>query len=177
MNEKQHWSTFAGIWLPVPSSSPSRVQLMKMLQARGHSLLFSQVYWQNNVHQYITKRSNTNYLMAKIYKLYILYIKIYNNWKLISFNSTWLLKKIKKLSFTFSKSSSFSPSLVSLYLFEQCLRRGVRGTSSVCLPLQDESLYVLTNCKSLWIKASAKWLNVNINNIILHKNIIRQKHS
>ncbi len=33
-----------------------------------------------------------------------------NNWKLISFNSTWLLKKKKKKkkTFTFSKSSSFS---------------------------------------------------------------------
>ncbi len=64
-----------------------------------------------------------------------------NNWKLISFNSTWLHKKIKNWTFTFSKSSSFSlsfsPSLASLYLFEQCLRLGVIGTSSVCLPLQD----------------------------------------
>ncbi len=55
-----------------------------------------------------------------------------------------LLDYIKKkiyISFTFSKSSSFSlsfsPSLASLYLFEQCLRLGVIGTSSVCLPLQD----------------------------------------
>ncbi len=50
-------------------------------------------------------------------------------------------KKKKKISFTFSKPSSFSlsfsPSLASLYLFEQCLRLGVIGTSSVCLPLQD----------------------------------------
>ncbi len=50
-------------------------------------------------------------------------------------------KKKKKKTFTFSKSSSFSlsfsPSLASLYLFEQCLRLGVIGTSSVCLPLQD----------------------------------------
>ncbi len=68
-----------------------------------------------------------------------------NNWKLISFNTTWLHKpppkKTKNTSFTFSKSSSFSfsfsPSLAGLYLFEQCLRLGVRGTSSVCLPLQD----------------------------------------
>ncbi len=69
-----------------------------------------------------------------------------NNWKLISFNSTWLHKKKKRnnnnnWTFTFSKSSSFSfsfsPSLASLYLFEQCLRLGVIGTSSVCLPLQD----------------------------------------
>ncbi len=90
-----------------------------------------------------------------------------NNWKLISFNSTWLLKKKKKNLSLFSKSSSFSlsfsPSLATLYLFEQCLRLGVMSTSSVCLPLQDESLYILPNCKSLWIKASAKWLNVNVN--------------
>ncbi len=57
-----------------------------------------------------------------------------NNWKLISFNSTWLHKKNKKSS---SSSFSFSPSLASLYLFEQCLRLGVIGASSVCLPLQD----------------------------------------
>ncbi len=62
----------------------------------------------------------------------------------------------KKKYFTFSSSFSFSPSIASLYLFEQCLRLGVMGTSSVCLPLQDESLYVFPNCKSLWIKASAK---------------------
>ncbi len=60
------------------------------------------------------------------------------------------------------KIVSFSPSLTSLYIFEQCLRLGVTSTSSVCLPLQDESLYVFPNCKSLWIKASAKWLNVNV---------------
>ncbi len=48
------------------------------------------------------------------------------------------IKKIKK-SFPFSISSnvSFFRSLASLYLSEQCLRLGVRGTSSVCLPLQD----------------------------------------
>ncbi len=65
-----------------------------------------------------------------------------NNWKWISFNTTWLHpKKINQKTFPFSISSSFSlpfsPSLASLYLFEQCLRLGVRGTSSVCLPLQD----------------------------------------
>ncbi len=54
--------------------------------------------------------------------------------------SSLQLSKRKK-TFTFSKSSSFSlsfsPSLASMYLFEQCLRLGVTGTSSVCLPLQD----------------------------------------
>ncbi len=46
-----------------------------------------------------------------------------------------------KTSLPFSKSSSFSsfsPSLASLYLVEQCLRLGVTSSSSVCLPLQDE---------------------------------------
>ncbi len=51
-----------------------------------------------------------------------------------------LLDYLKVFHF-FSKSSSFSlsfsPSLASLYLFEQCLRLDVIGTSSVCLPLQD----------------------------------------
>ncbi len=54
-------------------------------------------------------------------------------------------KKNKKIYTCFSKSSSlslsFSLSLASLYLFEQCLRLGVRGTSSVCLPLQDRFMY------------------------------------
>ncbi len=86
-----------------------------------------------------------------------------NNWKLISFSTTWLhpkpcSKKQNKKTFPLS----FSPSLASLYLFEQWLRFGVTSTSSVWLPLQDELLYVFPNCKSLWIKASAEWLNVNV---------------
>ncbi len=91
-----------------------------------------------------------------------------NNWKLISFDTTWLYPKLKKKTLSFSL---FIPSLVSLHLFEQCLRLVVTSTSSVCLPLQDESLYVFPNCKSLWIKASAKWLNVNVN----HKDIFKEE--
>ncbi len=53
----------------------------------------------------------------------------------------YLTSSYKKNSFPFSISSSFSlsfsPSLDSLYLFEQCLRLSVTNTSSVCLPLQD----------------------------------------
>ncbi len=53
----------------------------------------------------------------------------------------FLLDYLKKKKNYFSTSSSFSlsfsPSLASLYLFEQCLRLGVIGTSSVCLPLRD----------------------------------------
>ncbi len=46
-------------------------------------------------------------------------------------------KKILSLFQNLHLSFSFSPSLASLYLFEQCLRLSVIGTSSVCLPLQD----------------------------------------
>ncbi len=63
-----------------------------------------------------------------------------NNWKLISFNSTWLLKKKKIFHFFQNLHLSLYLSLLpllALYLFEQCLRLGVIGTSSVCLPLQD----------------------------------------
>ncbi len=57
-----------------------------------------------------------------------------NSWKLISFNAAWLHTKLNKKNL---KNIIFFciPSLASLYLFEQCLRLGVRGTSSVCLPL------------------------------------------
>ncbi len=58
------------------------------------------------------------------------------NWKLISYDTTWLHPKLKKKMY--SLSLSFPPSLASLYLFEQCQRLGVRSTSSVCFPLQDE---------------------------------------
>ncbi len=52
-----------------------------------------------------------------------------NNWKPISFDTTWLhpKKNYKKLV------SLFIPSLASLYLIEQCLRLVIMSTSSVCL--------------------------------------------
>ncbi len=51
----------------------------------------------------------------------------------------FIIKKYIYIYFSIcsSFSLSFSRSLASLYLFEQCLRLGVIGTSSVCLPLQD----------------------------------------
>ncbi len=36
------------------------------------------------------------------------------------------------------------------------------STSCVCLPLYNVSLIVFLNCKSLGIKVSAKWINVNV---------------
>ncbi len=46
---------------------------------------------------------------------------------------------------------------------EQCLEICITSTSYVCLPLYNVMLIVFLNCKSLWIKASAKWINVNVN--------------
>ncbi len=89
-------------------------------------------------------------LVRKSYYFHIIYIIT------IPLSPTWHKQQQKS-------PLSFSPSLASLYLFEQWLRLGVMSTSSIWLPLQDESLYVFPNCKSLWIKASAKWLNVNVN--------------
>ncbi len=51
-----------------------------------------------------------------------------NNWKLISTLLDFILN-LKKIYL----SLLFSPSLASLYLFEQCLRLGVTSTFSVCL--------------------------------------------
>ncbi len=85
------------------------------------------------------------------------------NWKLISFDTTWLHTKFP------------TKTLASLYLFGKCLKLGIMSTSSVCLPLQiiclPLSLYIFPNCKSLWIKVSAKWLklNVNVNKMYLLK--------
>ncbi len=62
-----------------------------------------------------------------------------NNWKLISFNSTWLHPKLKKKYF----SLSFSPSLASLYLFEQCLRQ--------CYEHFRNRLKTLLFASSIWI--------------------------
>ncbi len=82
-----------------------------------------------------------------------------NNWKLISFDTTWLHPKKKKNTLSFSL---FIPSLASLYLFEQCWCwwLGVTSTYSKRFILKRQSDNVFPNCKSLWIKASAKWLNV-----------------
>ncbi len=88
-----------------------------------------------------------------------------NNWKLISFNTIWLHPKFKK---NIKKTLHLSlylyllPLLACTYL-NNARKLGVTSTSSVCLPLQDESHYVFPYCRSLWIKASAKWLNVNVN--------------
>ncbi len=73
-----------------------------------------------------------------------------NNWKLISFGTTWLHPKLKKKE---------KKKLVLIWTMTETW---CTSTSSVWLPLKDESLYVFPNCKSLWIKASAKWLNVNV---------------
>ncbi len=43
---------------------------------------------------------------------------------------------------------------------EQCQEMCITSSSCVCLPLYNISLIVFLNCKPLWIKASAKLINV-----------------
>ncbi len=50
-----------------------------------------------------------------------------------------------------------SPCLAS-FCSEQCLKSCITSTSCDCLPLYNVSLIVFLNCKSLWIKASTKWI-------------------
>ncbi len=55
---------------------------------------------------------------------------------------------------------------------EQYLEICISSTSCVCLPLYNVSLIVFLNCKSLWIKASAKWINVNVMKIpMAHRSV------
>ncbi len=85
--------------------------------------------------------------------------------KLISSVITWLhLKKKTKQNFTlFPWLCSLSLNLsLSRICSEQCLEICITSTSCVCWPLYNVSLIVFLNCKSLWIKASAKWIHLNV---------------
>ncbi len=79
----------------------------------------------------------------------------------------FILKKNKKLCFLFLTS----PCLATIYS-GQCLKLCITSTSCVYLPLYNETLIVFLNCKSLWIKASAKWINVNVMTKWLEKSCI-----
>ncbi len=88
-------------------------------------------------------------------------------WKLISSIITWLiLKKKKKTSLSFLTIALFplTSHCLARICSEQSLDICITSTSYFCLPLYNVSLIVFLNCKSLWIKAAAKWINVNVNN-------------
>ncbi len=89
--------------------------------------------------------------------------------KLISSDITWLNLKIdlKKqnlcsLSLTLLSFPYLASHCPDRICSEQCLEICITTTSCVCLPLYNLSLIVFLNCKSLWIKASAKWINLNV---------------
>ncbi len=75
---------------------------------------------------------------------------------------TWLCLKKKKPSLSFLNCALFPlPShCLSRMCSEQCLDICITSTSCVCVPLYNVLLIVFLNCKSLWIKASAKLINV-----------------
>ncbi len=90
-----------------------------------------------------------------------------NTWKLISSVITWLhlkKKKINKHLLPFLNFALFSLNSHRLARIcsEQCLDICITSTPFVCLPVYNVLLIVFLNCKSLWIKASAKWINVNV---------------
>ncbi len=87
-----------------------------------------------------------------------------DTWKLIS-SITWLhLKKKHKKTLPFLNFALFSLNSHHLARIgsEQCLEICITSTSYVCLPLYNVLLIVFFNCKSLWRKASAKLINVNV---------------
>jgi len=97
-----------------------------------------------------------------------------DTWKLISSIITWLHLKKKKMQI--EKTLSFlnfalfplTPHCLARISSEQCLDICITSTSCVCLPLYNVSLIVFLNCKSLWIKASAKLINLNVILLKLH---------
>ncbi len=147
-------------WLPVAA----RIQFKTLMLAYRTTTGSAPTYFHSLLRIYIPSRSlRSASERRERLKITLQNILFYRSWPVewsshphpecwipVNFQATTensslstLLDYIKKKNwtFTFSKSSSFSlsfsPSLASLYLFEQCLRLGVIGTSSVCLPLQD----------------------------------------
>ncbi len=84
--------------------------------------------------------------------------------KLISSVITWLHKTKKN----YLRSLSLTYPCLASICSEQCLERCMTSTSCVRLPFYNVSRIVFLNSKSLWIKASAKWTNVNVRLIIMH---------
>ncbi len=70
--------------------------------------------------------------------------------------------KIPSLSFLNFALFPLTSHCLARICFEQCLEISITSTSCVRLPLYNVSLIVFLNCKLLWIKASAKWINVNV---------------
>ncbi len=72
------------------------------------------------------------------------------------------LKKTPSLPFLNFAHFSLNSHRLARICSEHCLEICITSTSFVCLPLYNVLLIVFLNCKSLWIKASAKWINVNV---------------
>ncbi len=69
------------------------------------------------------------------------------------------LKKKKKKK----KNNTLTSPCLACFCSEQCLKCCITSTSCDCLPLYNVLHIVFINCKSLWIKASAKLIHVNVN--------------
>ncbi len=83
---------------------------------------------------------------------------------------TWLHLKKKNPSLSFLTFGLFplTSHCPAKIFTEQCLEICITSTSCVCLPFYNVSLIAFLNCKSLWIKASAKWININVHKITMY---------
>ncbi len=79
----------------------------------------------------------------------------------------FILKKKTSLSFLNFALFPLTSHCRAWICSEHCLDICITSTSCVCFPLYNVSLIVFLNCKSLWIKASAKWIHLNVNVILL----------
>ncbi len=76
---------------------------------------------------------------------------------------THLFRHLKKKPFLNFALFPLTSHCLAKICSDQCLEILITSTSCLCLPLYNDSLIVFLNCKSLWIKVSAKWVNVNVN--------------
>ncbi len=81
-----------------------------------------------------------------------------DTWKLTSCIITWLCLKKKTSLLPFLTFALFplTSHCLDRICSGHCLEICITSTSCVCLPLYNVLLIVFLNCKSLWIKASAK---------------------
>ncbi len=72
----------------------------------------------------------------------------------------FVLKKKTSLSFLTFALFPLTSHCLDRICSGHCLEICITSTSCVCLPLYNVLLIVFLNCKSLWIKASVKLINV-----------------
>ncbi len=159
----------------VPGSAP----LLPLPYDNLHPLQKSEICERASPHGAITERHKITFQNIFIHRSWLVEWTSYphpkcwipHNFQASPENSSvisWLhlkkKKKKKKTLLPFLNFALFSQNSHRLARIcsEQCLEICITSTSFVGLPLYNVLLIVFLNCMSLWIKASAKWINVNV---------------